>query len=68
MQTDNNLKTTVSVTDEINMRKMLITVITVILSWLGWWIGYHVGLMTAFMLSMLGTGAGLYYGRKLIDF
>jgi hypothetical protein len=34
-------------------------------SWLGWWLGDHVGLMTAFILSMIGAGFGLYYGRRL---
>jgi hypothetical protein len=30
----------------------------------GWWVGEPVGMMTAFMLSMVGTGVGLYAGRK----
>src|SRR5262245_19674252 len=30
---------------------------------LGWWLGEHVGLMTAFLVSTAGTGAGLYFGR-----
>jgi hypothetical protein len=34
---------------------------------LGWWVGAPVGIMTAFMLSMVGTGAGLYVGRKVAD-
>ncbi len=32
---------------------------------LGWWIGNNVGLMTAFMVSMVGTAVGVYYGRKI---
>ena len=31
----------------------------------GWWLGEFVGLTTAVMLSMVGTGVGLYYGRRL---
>jgi hypothetical protein len=31
----------------------------------GWWLGAHVGVMTAFMLNMVGTGIGLYAGRKV---
>jgi uncharacterized membrane protein YbhN (UPF0104 family) len=31
----------------------------------GWWLGAHVGFMTAFFMSVLGTGAGLYAGRRL---
>jgi hypothetical protein len=32
----------------------------------GWYLGAPVGIMTAFMLSMVGTGAGLYLGRRLV--
>ncbi len=31
----------------------------------GWWLGAKIGFMTAFFLSTLGTGFGLYYGRRL---
>ncbi len=30
----------------------------------GWWLGAKIGFMTAFMLSMVGTGFGLYYGSR----
>ncbi len=30
----------------------------------GWWLGAHAGVMTAFMLNIVGTGVGLYAGRK----
>jgi len=33
-------------------------------SYAGWALGAHVGLTTAFMLSMVGTGAGVYAGRR----
>jgi len=32
----------------------------------GWWIGAHVGLMTAFFLMIVGTGAGTYAGRRVV--
>ena len=32
---------------------------------IGWWLGARVGIMTAFIMSMLGTGAGIYAGRWL---
>lgn len=38
-----------------------------IIGWLGWWLGSKVNLMLAFILSMVGTGAGLYFGRKLFQ-
>jgi hypothetical protein len=34
---------------------------------LGWWLGAHVGLMTAFLISTVGTGVGLYLGRQIAD-
>jgi hypothetical protein len=35
--------------------------------WIGWAIGDHFGLFAAFVLSIIGTGVGLYYGRKLAN-
>ena len=32
---------------------------------IGWWLGAHVGFMTAFMLSVVGTGGGVYAGRRI---
>ena len=34
---------------------------------IGWWLGEHVGLMTAFLISTVGTGAGFYWGRQIAD-
>jgi hypothetical protein len=31
--------------------------------WIGWAVGAHVGLMTAYMLSVVGTALGVYGGR-----
>jgi uncharacterized membrane protein YjjP (DUF1212 family) len=32
---------------------------------LGWWAGEWIGLMTAFVLSMVGTAAGMYAGHRI---
>jgi len=32
---------------------------------LGWWLGAGGGIMTAFVVSMLGTGIGMYAGRRI---
>jgi hypothetical protein len=29
----------------------------------GWWAGDRIGLFAAFILSVVGTGAGIYLGR-----
>ena len=34
-------------------------------SYAGWYLGARVGFTTAFMVSMVGLGIGLYYGRKI---
>lgn len=34
-------------------------------SYAGWALGALVGTTTAFVLSMVGTGIGMYYGRKI---
>ena len=33
----------------------------------GWWVGARVGVMTAFMLSTVGTGIGIYAGRRAAE-
>lgn len=38
---------------------------TIVGSYLGWYVGEALsGMGLAFVLSMVGTGVGLYYGRK----
>jgi len=34
--------------------------------WLGWWLGAQVSLFTAFMISMVGTGVGLYAAQRTV--
>ena len=33
--------------------------------WVGWILGAYVSIFTAFILSVVGTGAGLYGARRL---
>lgn len=49
------------------MTKLLITGCTFILSTLGWYAGEAFGMFGAFVLSIVGTAAGVYAGRKLAD-
>lgn len=35
--------------------------------WLGWWAGDQIGLMSAYLLSVVGSGIGLYAGRRLFQ-
>ena len=34
----------------------------------GWFLGAKVGFTTAFILSMVGTGFGMYYGRRIAQY
>jgi len=63
-----SIKSTGFYSENDNMKKIVVTFITIICSWIGWWIGDKFGLMTALVLSMIGTGLGMYYGRRLIEF
>jgi hypothetical protein len=33
--------------------------------WVGWVVGAKIGFMTAYILGVFGTAAGVYYGRRL---
>lgn len=50
------------------MKKIMVTIVAILGNWFGWWVGDHFGLMTAFTLSMVGGGLGIYFGRRLIQF
>jgi len=34
--------------------------------WLGWWLGAQISMFVAFMVSMVGTGIGLYYTQRTV--
>ncbi len=46
------------------MSKVLALVGASVGGWLGWWLGGLVGGTTAFVLSIVGTAGGVYYGRQ----
>jgi hypothetical protein len=50
------------------MQKLLGFVGASVIGSVGWWAGARVGVMTGFFLSMVGTGAGLYAGRRIADY
>ncbi len=49
------------------MRGMFSFIGTVVLGSVGWAIGAYVGFGTAFVLSTIASGFGMYWGRKLFD-
>jgi len=34
--------------------------------WFGWWLGAHIGIMTAYLLSVVGMGTGLYLAKRFV--
>jgi hypothetical protein len=46
------------------MKKLAVFGGATIGGYVGWYLGAKFGIMTAFILSMLGTGIGTYYGAK----
>jgi hypothetical protein len=47
------------------MRKPLAILGAVAGSTLGWWLGSFIGIMTAFIVSMVGAGFGIYLGTRI---
>ena len=47
------------------MTKLLMFLGSTVGGYIGWWCGERVGFMTAFIISMVGTGAGMYFGRRV---
>ncbi|HSG81413.1 MAG TPA: hypothetical protein VLC48_04110 [Gemmatimonadota bacterium] len=50
------------------MNKLLALMLASAGGWLGWWLGAQLGTMAGFMLGMVGTGLGLYVGRRLTHY
>jgi hypothetical protein len=49
------------------MQKLLGLVGASVIGSVGWWAGARAGVMTGFFFSMIGTGVGLYAGRRIAD-
>jgi hypothetical protein len=47
------------------MTKLIMFLAATIGGAIGWWLGEGVGIMTAFMVSTVFSGIGIYYGKKL---
>ena len=52
---------------ETRVRKLLVLAGATAGSALGWWMGDHVGVLTAFFVSLAGTGAGAYGAARFLD-
>ena len=49
------------------MKKVLTFLSISMGGWIGWWLGGHVGIMTAYFLSVFGGAAGLFTGRHIMN-
>jgi hypothetical protein len=48
------------------MEKLIVFVGASVGGTLGWWLGDRVGLMTAFVVSTVGSGFGIYFARRWV--
>jgi hypothetical protein len=48
-----------------DMRKLFSFIGATAGGYAGWALGATVGMTTAFIVSMVGTGIGIYYGRRI---
>lgn len=46
------------------MSKLMVFIGATAGGWLGWFAGAPFGIMTAFIASMVGTGVGIYAGKR----
>ena len=49
------------------MTKLLMFIGATVGGAIGWWLGERAGIMTAFIVSTVGTGVGIYAGRWLSE-
>jgi hypothetical protein len=49
------------------VNKLLALIGSFIGGYVGWWIATPLGFWGQFVVSMIGTAAGTYYGRKVVD-
>jgi predicted esterase YcpF (UPF0227 family) len=47
------------------MRRLLALIAASLGGWIGWWLGARVGMMTAFVLSVIGAGLGIYAAQRI---
>ncbi len=49
------------------MKRFLGIVFAVVGGWIGWRIGMHIGLLTAYFASVAGTAGGIFAGRRFAE-
>jgi len=48
-----------------NMKKIVLFISITIFGWIGWWLGAHIGIMTAYLISFVGSLLGGYVGVRI---
>ena len=50
------------------MNKLVVSLCSFLLASAGWWLGEQIGgIFTAFTISMVGTGLGIYFGKRVVN-
>jgi len=50
---------------QIRMNKLCIFMGMTVFGWIGWWVGGQFGFLTAFIVSGIGSMAGVYIGWRI---
>jgi hypothetical protein len=51
--------------EAISLSRLLRLIVATAGGAIGWWLGAHIGVMTAFLVSVAGTGLGVYVGGRI---
>jgi hypothetical protein len=47
------------------MKKFILLLCITVFGWIGWWLGGHIGIMTAYLVSVVGSLFGVYVGVRI---
>jgi len=48
------------------MERVIVLLTSTIAGGIGWWVGARAGIITAFVVSIVGTAVGVYAGRWFV--
>jgi len=48
-----------------NMKKLILLISITIFGWAGWWLGANIGIMTAYVISVISSLLGVYVAVRI---
>jgi len=50
------------------MKKLFMLICITVFSWIGWWLGSKIGIMTGYIFSVIGGMIGIYIAFRLKNY